>query len=868
MSAPSPAKGTPCMTARVIREWTQDDVDRLEKQGFISGHLHRGIQGYILQPDRLVQNQYYIFQPLIEDENGWHFLHPNEDYQNAVFVHKNYIELGEPQLPMPRIVGIDKPFNVAKARKNMESPLAQFITAFLETCVATGDSLQISGVSGEQIGLLKRENGILNMTNRIIEGMKTANTFDMFKNGLPSLKDLIMKGKKIHDFARADKQKLENMLTLYVIVYFFNDPTSPALVQALIYGGRTIRGWERFKEHDTNIRSATPVIGGTNHYETVKRIRREEVEKGNKCGHVYIPIALMKKPQLSDTARSFQAWAEQTIISLFRSYHPGILRMPDELHNYSHFWSSAVAQKLTEIVLKLTWSNDPQRPAEFPKFGPKATPGLMHGLNWSSPVMEMFHDEAGLWTRILVKDVHGTPLYWQFRGPPRRVRDDKYVNEADRKTIGLLSRRMPSGMGHSSDQQFFRISLRQDAGESWPVKPGEYVVPVVEIMCDPDAIHPHVYAAVPDVGGFDCWAQARRVAIRVEYLDERGDTYSRYCRPRRIFCFYKSLPASHGTPEQIHCLERGWSRIMSLMATFIWDWQNRPGGLPSDIIDSWKARVRAIEYDLFTQTFKVAVMKKEPMGRPKLLSFDDTLQRMRNLYGNIAIGYPKWTEGVVANRSQGIQGQLNDFDSWEQRDRTANAGNKGYGSLATASDAAAVAKAVADISDLTLNNRRAMPDPHPGQKFAYTRQFRNCNLISGRSGKDTETCRTTSVPGYPPVNGQEPKTCPFCSRLRRFCTYTIGVELWANIEGEEKKHWKGLTVFESEGVHWKRPLLIGKFKGVEQVVYDATAFDADDEVEEDAGQEWSAHGRQKSNKKVDDGEGEVDFNDDIKFLDA
>ncbi|KZL83864.1 hypothetical protein CI238_10308 [Colletotrichum incanum] len=557
MSAPTPAPGRPCVTARVIKEWTADDAARLQKQKFLSGHLPRGVQGYLPRPDRLIKNRYHIFQPLVEDDKGWHWLYPNTALSNAIFVPKEYIEIGQPQLPTPRIVGLDKPFNVVKAKKNTNNPLAHFITTFLETCVEARESLELSGVSGEQLGVLTREHGVLHIVTQIIDGMETAKTFDMFRNGMPSLKDLISKGKRLKDFAQSDKQKLDNMLALYAIVYFCEDSTFPDGIKGHVYGGRTIRGWECFKQHDANIRSNSPIS------------------------------------------------------------------------NYSHFWSSTVAQKIYGIVQQLTRSSNPQRPAECPNFGPGAIRSYLHGLNWSSPVMEMFYDEAGLWTRILIKDNKGKPLLWQFIGPPRRVRDDL----------------------------------------------------------------------------------------------------------------------------------------------------------------------------------------------------------------------------------------------WEQRDRTADAATPGgHGSLADDADANAIAQATTAFSDLTLKSRRAMPDPHPNQKVPYTRSFRSCNIISDRSGKDEECCKSQIVPGFNPIKDEMSRTCPFCGRLRRFCTFTIDNVLWANCEGDNK-HWRGLTIFEPIGQLWKQPVLIGKFKGVEQVVYDGAAFDADDEMEEDVEQQWSAFGRKKSTKNTDDGAEEIDSTD-IKFLDA
>ncbi|CCF41781.1 hypothetical protein CH063_11954 [Colletotrichum higginsianum] len=501
---------------------------------------------------------------------------------NSVFVEKSCLVLGRPRLQTPRIVGLDKSFDLAKVRKNLETPWARFLAAFFETCLAAEDSLVRSGVSPEQMGLLKRQNGVPFLVDAIIDGMTRAGTLDLFRNEMPSIDQLSAKGKRLKDFTANDKRKLENTLTLYVIVYVRKN-LSQGKLEGLLYGGRTIKGYDRFVQHDDNINSESITKSAINHYQTAKKFENSEVSSS------------------------------------------------------SHFWSSTVAQKISSIVEQLTVSNDPRNPALFPKFGPKAIRGLDHGLNWSSPVMEMFHEEAGLWTRTLIRDANGNPSYWDFKGPPRKVSRD-----------------------------------------------------------------------------FTNWEQRSRGAA-----GSAGNTYT--------------------------------------------------GAGPSR-------------------------------------------------------------------------------------------GGRGGGGRGGGRGGAQVTNAFGTMS---LGDTRAMPDSHSGQTYSYNKRFRSCNLIQGRAAKPDECCKPIVVTGE---DGESLQTCPFCQRLRRLCTFTDGHTLWTNFESKENMWWRGLTLFEPLGQLWKDSLLIGKFKGVETVVYDGAAFDPDDEMEADANV-WHASGRTMGGAKEEDEE-ELDVNKIAKFFDA
>ncbi|KAK1970476.1 hypothetical protein LY78DRAFT_677679 [Colletotrichum sublineola] len=242
------------MTARVIQAWTEDKAAALQKT------------------EKEYKGKYVVFQPWIEDDKGYHCLYSNK-IGNAVFVNRSRLQLGHPKLRSPRIVGPDRPFNLAKVRGNLDSPLACFLASFFETCIKAEESLVAAGIIPMQMTLLKKERSIKFMVNQIIEGMKNAVTLDLFRNGMPSLKQLCTKGKRLREFTDHDKNRLCSPLMLYAIVYFRD--VSQDQLEGLIYGGRTINGWESFNEHE--------------------KFENARDDKGKKDNHVFVPIALMNK---------------------------------------------------------------------------------------------------------------------------------------------------------------------------------------------------------------------------------------------------------------------------------------------------------------------------------------------------------------------------------------------------------------------------------------------------------------------------------------------------------------------------------------------------------------------------------------------
>ncbi|KAK2066093.1 hypothetical protein LY76DRAFT_630804 [Colletotrichum caudatum] len=107
-----------------------------------------------------------------------------------------------------------------------------------------------------------------------------------------------------------------------------------------------------------------------------------------------------------ETEKLPNAWLYQAAIALGHSYHPATNVKPEKSNQTGPSLSGNVSRPLSDISKKLTKTENPQRPALCPNFGPNAISDLIHGLNFSSPLMETFHTEASIRNRALTSDRH------------------------------------------------------------------------------------------------------------------------------------------------------------------------------------------------------------------------------------------------------------------------------------------------------------------------------------------------------------------------------------------------------------------------------------------------------------------------------
>ncbi|KAK2038634.1 hypothetical protein LZ31DRAFT_608227 [Colletotrichum somersetense] len=491
------------ITAKVVQDWTEKDAAQLRKEGLISQPMPAGTVGVLGRPDRKVKG-YMVIDPKIEGARGWRSIFSFKELKGIVFVPEQYLELGHPFQQYPTIHGLHEPVNVTKAGQKSQIPFASLLTSFFESCVLNKELLELAGVSSEQLALLQPKDAISRMVTNMIQGFSNMGTLDLFRDSMPTLQNIASKAIAVKRLPNAVKAQLSGEMVLYITIYACKDGCSPTGTRAHCFWGMSAKGFAYVDDQQLHIESASPAHLGFNHYETANKFLRD-----NNGKWATFPIAMMEMPQLAN-----------------------------------------------DISKKLTKTENPQRPAVCPNFGPNAISDLIHGLNFSSPVMETFHTEAGIWNRSLVHHEDGKSHYWIFRGPPRKVQDNADPADPNRINITLFTRPMPAGMNSTETTQSFNIPLREDTGDPWEVKAGDYAIPLVGIMYDANTVHHHVYTALPDIGPFDTWKQALRIAYRIEYADKEGNRKTRYLNYDADPVYYKSLAPIHGIKKERRGLEK------------------------------------------------------------------------------------------------------------------------------------------------------------------------------------------------------------------------------------------------------------------------------------------------------------------------
>ncbi|KAK1519188.1 hypothetical protein CPAR01_15626 [Colletotrichum paranaense] len=227
--------------------------------------------------------------------------------------------------------------------------------------------------------------------------------------------------------------------------------------------------------------------------------------------------------------------------------------------------------------------------------GFKASPGPESGLNWNSPVLELYRVANGLWTgpeRIRHED---GPSCWLYKGPPCRVEDNGNVKDLDRLAVTFCTRPMPEG-------------------------DGDYMVPAIEIaILSTGNRHPCAYEKFTGVGLFDNFKEVFRVACRIENTNADGNLETRYLTQESAVSL-PDLSKIHGTKEQRDAMDGSWAQATSNLATFVKKWKMGPESVPSTLIDGWPIRLRKVAPNFFTEGLRVFTPEKEESDRPRLLS--------------------------------------------------------------------------------------------------------------------------------------------------------------------------------------------------------------------------------------------------------
>nr|XP_036588951.1 uncharacterized protein CTRU02_00998 [Colletotrichum truncatum]KAF6800593.1 hypothetical protein CTRU02_00998 [Colletotrichum truncatum] len=188
-------------------------------------------------------------------------------------------------------------------------------------------------------------------------------------------------------------------------------------------------------------------------------------------------------------------------------------------------------------------------------------------IGWNNRVASLIYDilikysfgKSNLWVKLAVSaGQNGLTDLLVFTGQPRKL---YYDAERNVKYCYLGSRVFPNG-----SRDGFKCTLPLADFDDV-----DYVVPVFEITCDPNGSHPTPYICVPEVGPYDNWTQANRLALRLDYK-KNDEICGRYQHAHDHTFPYFGL----GYSEHNKHLNEPWAQVMAWIAALTnFDWAER-----------------------------------------------------------------------------------------------------------------------------------------------------------------------------------------------------------------------------------------------------------------------------------------------------
>lgn len=174
--------------------------------------------------------------------------------------------------------------------------------------------------------------------------------------------------------------------------------------------------------------------------------------------------------------------------------------------------------------------------------------------------------EEHTWIRTTRPAKPGMPECWVFRTAPRRISSGYVAFE----------------FVHRDDEfpSTCQISVPPKTWKSLSLNSASLVNCVVEITVDPGQRHPSRWLNIPAIGPFDCWAQALRVGVCIEFMDDHHNWKKHYLQSNKFHRFTNT--ASYDLLHQegrrvgieVDHVEVGWLHCMKIMAALLnWKWQ-------------------------------------------------------------------------------------------------------------------------------------------------------------------------------------------------------------------------------------------------------------------------------------------------------
>lgn len=473
----------------------------------------------------------------------------------------------------------------------------------------------------------------------------------MFSAGIPSLEAIWRQCRRVDSDETSTLHKFGERKGSFFYIIIYRTPNHSSREYAA-YVGRTSNLTRRWQTHDREVRRFhhQPV-----HYKIAKKFTAKGAE--------YFMFPIFFLPESTRNYHLTCAWLEMGMICLFETFNPHMLAFEsfedtkpqhtsgstaalesrdEEIHAdavrdiYRKVSSSPLANRLLTVT---------RRVKSQPAFQSFQLQQQLEGCNWALPILENIHFETNVWIQTAVLGKDGNPLKFIFTTSPRRVNGDRRVQLFHSKP------------GHNPAH--FRPTLSK---EQFPeIQPGSLVNVVLEVMAH-DKPHPYPYIDVPVVGPIDCWSQASRLAIRIEFQDQEGNWATKWLLQTSPFyplkSYIKDAVDWEAAGEITQHMDISWLHCMKILSgLFCWEWAE-DSILTSNLLRPYTCVVRQWQMDFVHQRIILRSPEKQIKPVPRLLSCDDTTDRIEEIFGyevNIGLFPGKelvWKNGTRMSRER------------------------------------------------------------------------------------------------------------------------------------------------------------------------------------------------------------------------
>ncbi|KAI3555440.1 hypothetical protein CABS01_14806 [Colletotrichum abscissum] len=289
--------------ARISKLWNPSDhASLLGKKG---NHLilDEGTAGIIRNPTEKIEDRYLKFEVYGQEDTRWGLYCSTKKFKDFAIVSEEILEMVT--LPAPgSLTEVDKPTPVAKADESIEIPFERLLVTFFESCKIRNDDLDLAGVSLRQLEMLKQPKKITSIAGKMVQGFEKMGTLDLFRGGMPSLKEIISRATEVDRLPAEERNNLDNEHVLYITVYHGKDDSSSENFRAHCFWKMSTKGTEYVNSQRQKIESTMPSRRSVIRYEYMKNFL-----KSHKGKWAIYPIAKMEKPDPSD-GLSWHTWAE------------------------------------------------------------------------------------------------------------------------------------------------------------------------------------------------------------------------------------------------------------------------------------------------------------------------------------------------------------------------------------------------------------------------------------------------------------------------------------------------------------------------------------------------------------------------------